>query len=71
MFCLQVWAVDQNIAYSNQVAMTQMLLLMTEGTVDWLFNSISDGEREMVWERNWRKLMTVYMFCQKKKSVNI
>ncbi|RVE71807.1 hypothetical protein OJAV_G00055260 [Oryzias javanicus] len=31
----KVWAVDLSVAYSNQLAMTQMLLMMTGGTVDW------------------------------------
>lgn len=32
--CLQVWAVDLDITYSNQLAMTQMLLMMTGGTLN-------------------------------------
>lgn len=33
--CLQVWAVDLSVAYSNQLSMTQTLLMMTGGTADW------------------------------------
>ncbi|XP_036068252.1 IQ motif-containing protein H [Oryzias melastigma] len=31
----KVWAVDLSVAYSNQLSMTQTLLMMTGGTADW------------------------------------
>ncbi|XP_051726460.1 IQ motif-containing protein H isoform X1 [Ctenopharyngodon idella] len=30
----QVWAIDLDLGYSNQLAMTQMMLMMTRGTLD-------------------------------------
>lgn len=30
VYCWQVWVIDLDIAYSDQLAMTQMLLLTTE-----------------------------------------
>lgn len=35
MSCLQVWAIDLDLTYSDQLAMTQMLLMMTGGTLNW------------------------------------
>lgn len=35
VFCWQVWVIDLDIAYSDRLAMTQMLLLMTGGTLKW------------------------------------
>lgn len=32
--CLQVWAIDLDVTYSDQLAMTQMLLKMTGGTLN-------------------------------------
>lgn len=34
MSCLQVWAIDLDLTYSDQLAMTQMLLKMTGGTLN-------------------------------------
>lgn len=34
MSCLQVWAIDLDFTYSDQLAMTQMLLMMTRGTLN-------------------------------------
>lgn len=31
---VQVWAIDLDLTYSNQLAMTQMLLMMTGGTLN-------------------------------------
>lgn len=32
--CLKVWAIDLDLTYSDQLAMTQMLLMMTGGTLN-------------------------------------
>lgn len=34
MSCLQVWAINVDLTYSDQLAMTQMLLMMTGGTLN-------------------------------------